>query len=157
MADTKQHGHASGPDPNDQGFELQDIGSGGVIAFFITLVVIVILANVVIRGIYKGLDYYAKSHQEVAAPMMAVPSGDMRVINPSEAQKFPEPRLETNERMEINEFRLQEEQTLHSYAWVDKDAGTVRIPIDRAMQLIAQRGLPVRPLAAETSTPAAKP
>jgi hypothetical protein len=59
--------------------------------------------------------------------------------------------------MEINEFRLQEEQTLHSYAWVDKDAGTVRIPIDRAMQLIAQRGLPVRPQAAETSTPAAKP
>jgi len=157
MADTKQHGHGSGPDPNDQGFELQDIGSGGVIAFFITLLVIVLLANVVIRGIYKGLDHYSKSHQETASPMMALPTGDMRAINPSEAQKFPEPRLETNERMEINDFRLKEEQTLHSYAWVDKDAGTVRIPIERAMELTAQRGLPVRPQAAGTSAaPVAK-
>jgi hypothetical protein len=157
MADTKQHGHTSSPDPNDQGFELQDIGIGSVVAFFITLLIIVLIANVVIRGIYKGLDYYSKSHQETAAPMMTVPTGDMRVINPSESQKFPEPRLETNERMEINDFRLKEEQTLHSYAWVDKDAGTVRIPIERAMQLTAQRGLPVRPQAAEmAATPAAK-
>lgn len=155
MADIKQHGHASGPDPNDQGFELQDIGSGGVIAFFITLVVIVLLANVIIRGIYKGLDYYAKNHQEAASPMMTMPTGDMRVINPSESQKFPEPRLETNERMEINEFRLKEEQTLRSYDWVDKDAGTVRIPIDRAMQLIAQRGLPVKQ-AGDSTAPAKK-
>ena len=151
MADINQHGHASGPDPNDQGFELQDIGMGGVVAFFITLLVIVILANVVIRGIFMGLDYYSKSHQEVVSPMMKVPTGDMRQANPAEAQQFPEPRLETNEPTEIREFRLKEEQTLHSYGWVDKDAGTVRIPIDRAMQLVAQRGLPVRPQAAATA------
>lgn len=142
MADTKQHGH--GPDPNDQGFELQDIGSGSVIAFFITLLVVVLLANVVIRGIYKGLDYYSKSHETAMSPMMAVPTGDLRLVNPAEAEKFPEPRLETNEATEINAFRRKEEEALRSYAWIDKDAGTVRIPIDRAMLLIAERGLPVR-------------
>jgi len=60
---------------------------------------------------------------------------------------FPEPRLERNERLEIESFRLQEEQTLHSYGWVDQQAQVVRIPIDRAMQLIAERGLPTRPQA----------
>ena len=42
---------------------------------------------------------------------------------------------------------MQEEQTLHSYGWVDQPAGVVRIPIDRAMELLAQRGLPTRPQA----------
>jgi len=150
MADTKQHGHGSGPDPNDQGFELQDIGSGSVIAFFITLLVVVFLANVVIRGIYKGLDYYSKSHEPAMSPMMeekqkqTAPTSDLRLVNPSEAEQFPEPRLETDERTEINDFRRKEEDTLRTYGWVDKNAGTVRIPIDRAMQLIAERGLPVR-------------
>lgn len=153
MADTKQHGHASGPDPNDQGFELQDIGSGSVIAFFITLLVVVFLANVVIRGIYKGLDYYSKSHEPAMSPMMkqSAPTGDLRLVNPSEAEQFPEPRLETDERTEINDFRRKEEDTLRTYGWVDKDAGTIRIPIDRAMQLIAERGLPVRPEGADAA------
>ena len=36
---------------------------------------------------------------------------------------------------------------MHSYGWVDQQAGVVRIPIDRAMELLAQRGLPTRPQA----------
>ena len=36
------------------------------------------------------------------------------------------------------------EKELYSYGWVDEKAGTVHIPIERAMDLIAQRGLPVR-------------
>ncbi len=66
---------------------------------------------------------------------------------PDVINTFPQPRLERNERLEINNFRLQEEQTLNSYGWVDQKAGVVRIPIDRAMQLIAQRGLPTTPKA----------
>ncbi len=46
--------------------------------------------------------------------------------------------------MEINDFRMQEEKTLNSYGWVDQQAGVMHIPIDRAMQLLAQRGLPTR-------------
>ena len=61
--------------------------------------------------------------------------------------KFPQPRLETNEPMEINDFRVQEEKTLNSYGWVDQQAGVVRIPIARAMELLVQRGLPTRPQA----------
>jgi hypothetical protein len=42
---------------------------------------------------------------------------------------------------------LQEEQTLNSYGWVDEKTGVVRVPIERAMQLLAQRGLTTTPKA----------
>ena len=39
---------------------------------------------------------------------------------------------------------MKEERTLYSYGWVDERAGIVRIPIERAMDLLVQRGLPLR-------------
>jgi hypothetical protein len=59
-------------------------------------------------------------------------------------QNFPAPQLEIDERNQLDKIRIDEAQTLSTYDWVDQKAGTVRIPIDRAMDLIAQRGLPVR-------------
>ena len=59
------------------------------------------------------------------------------------AQKQPpEPRLQPNPARDLREMRAAEEQLLHQYAWIDPDKGIVRIPIERAMDLIAQRGLP---------------
>ena len=58
--------------------------------------------------------------------------------------QFPAPQLEINERTELNDIRLREENILSTYGWADQNAGTVHIPIDRAMDLLAQRGLPVR-------------
>ena len=60
---------------------------------------------------------------------------------------------------EIYEFRLRERAELDGYSWVDRNAGTVRIPIAEAMRLTVERGLPSRPVdgaaagvSAETST-----
>lgn len=53
----------------------------------------------------------------------------------------PEPRLQAYPRTDLYEFRMAQEQKLHSYGWVNKDAGTVHIPIDRAMDLLIQRGV----------------
>jgi hypothetical protein len=55
---------------------------------------------------------------------------------------FPEPRLEVTPAIDLKKNRAAEEQELNSYGWIDRSAGVVRIPIDRAMELIAQRGLP---------------
>lgn len=41
-------------------------------------------------------------------------------------------------------LRLREERILSTYGWTDETAGTVRIPIDRAVELLLKRGLPVR-------------
>jgi hypothetical protein len=59
-------------------------------------------------------------------------------------QRFPEPRLQIAPREDLRELRAREEAELGSYGWIDKTNGLVRIPIDRAMNLLVQRGLPVR-------------
>ena len=54
----------------------------------------------------------------------------------------PEPRLQTNPREDLRELRDAEQDTLTTYGWVDRNAGIVRIPIDEAITLTLQRGLP---------------
>jgi hypothetical protein len=54
------------------------------------------------------------------------------------------PRLQAQPPNEIYEFRLQERAILDGYSWVDREAGTVRIPIAEAMRLTVERGLPAR-------------
>jgi len=56
----------------------------------------------------------------------------------------PEPRLQTNPREDLRELLDTEQRTLTTYGWVDRNAGIVRIPIDEAMRLTIQRGLPAR-------------
>jgi hypothetical protein len=62
----------------------------------------------------------------------------------------PEPRLQTNPRQDLRDLRSQEDAILGSYGWVDKTNGVVRIPIDRAMTLTIERGLPARQDAAQS-------
>jgi hypothetical protein len=57
----------------------------------------------------------------------------------------PEPRLERVPGLEFQKMRAAQEQQLNSYGWMDKSTGTVRIPIERAIDLIALHGLPQRP------------
>lgn len=54
----------------------------------------------------------------------------------------PAPRLEEHPWLDLREFREAETRQLESYGWVDRTRGVVKIPIERAMDLIAQRGLP---------------
>ncbi len=54
----------------------------------------------------------------------------------------PEPRLQESPRQDLKAMRAREDWDLHNYSWVDRNKGKVAIPIERAMQLIAQRGLP---------------
>ena len=52
------------------------------------------------------------------------------------------PRLLESEPRVLAEFRVQEDALLRSYGWVEKDKGIARIPIDEAMKIVAERGLP---------------
>jgi len=64
------------------------------------------------------------------------------------------PGLEDNTSPEdVATRRAQAEARLNSYGWVDKEAGVVRIPLDRAMALVIETGLPVGIPATETPTP----
>ena len=56
----------------------------------------------------------------------------------------PEPRLQVNPRQDLKDLRTSEEERLNSYQWVDRNGGVVRIPIEEAMRLTLERGLPSR-------------
>jgi hypothetical protein len=125
-------------------FERQDLRPRVVYAFLIGLAIMGVLVYFVVWGLYDAIDAYQRRHQPPQNPLVA-PETDTRLVSPGTIERFPQPRLERNERLEINDFRLEEEQTLYSYGWVDQQAGIVRIPIERAMELIAQRGLSTTP------------
>jgi hypothetical protein len=52
------------------------------------------------------------------------------------------PRLQTDPAGDLRAFRQSEDARLSGFGWVDRDKGIVRMPIERAMGLIAERGMP---------------
>jgi hypothetical protein len=56
----------------------------------------------------------------------------------------PEPRLQQSPREDLKAMRTREDWTLTHYSWVDKKKGIVAIPIDRAIGIIAERGIPAQ-------------
>lgn len=60
------------------------------------------------------------------------------------AEPPPGPRLLPNPPEELHKYLASERRRLNSYGWVNREAGVVHIPIERAMELVLQRGLPVR-------------
>lgn len=150
------HQHTNG------GFEHEDLGAKPIFGFLIGLAALGILVYFLLTGMYRVLDNYFETHQAAQNPMKAVSKLNPRDVNTERVRQniektFPEPRLETDERDEINNFRMEEEQYLNSYGWIDQKAGSVHIPIERAMQLVAQRGLPVAPSAGSASPDRARP
>jgi hypothetical protein len=135
-------------------FEHEDLTANGPLYFMAGLAVTVIVIFLIVFGMYRFLDSYTKTHQPALSPM-ATPEADTRIVTHGDVQSFPEPRLEENERTELRSYSEEEERKLATYDWVDKSKGIVRIPIDRAMELIVQRGLPVHAAAsgAQKSAP----
>ena len=137
-------------------FEREDLSTRGVFAFMIGLAIVGLVIYFIIRGMYSFLDEYER--KQAAANPLAPGNAAGRYIpyNPahgdSVSQTFKEngaPMLEYDERGQFKDFLLKQEDQLNSYGWVDQKAGVAHIPIERAMELIAQRGLPVLPQGAE--------
>ena len=137
------------------GYERSDIGVAGVLYFLLGLFVAGLLIFFLVDGIYSYLNKRSEAEQSPVKPLVTNAPADTRLIPKDYPQDaFPNPKLEEDERGQLNGIRLKEEQTLSTYDYIDKNAGTVRIPIDRAMDLIAQRGLPVRAQSATGEAPA---
>jgi hypothetical protein len=51
----------------------------------------------------------------------------------------PEPRLQVNPQADLQEYLQNQREALTSYGWISRPEGRVRIPIDRAMELVVER------------------
>jgi hypothetical protein len=126
-------------------YEHQDLRAAGILYFLLTLVVVTVLCMFGLKGLYAFLDHRERATQSAVNPLVKNVPEDTRHIPPGYPQTaFPSPRLEVDERGQLDGIRLQQDDELYSYGWVDEKAGVVHIPIERAMNLLAQRGLPVR-------------
>jgi hypothetical protein len=88
-----------------------------------------VLGMVVSWLVFRGLDARYEAAQPPAPPL-----AEARPAAP------PEPRLQMDPRGDLAAVRQQEAEALGGYGWVDRDAGIARIPIERAMELLAKRG-----------------
>jgi hypothetical protein len=81
------------------------------------------------------MRYRAFQHvrQEIPVPRLA-----------REREATPGTPLQVDAPNELRRMRAAEQAALNSYGWVDKEAGIVRIPVDRAMEILAKKGLPAR-------------
>ena len=149
------HGHGTE-------FEPEDLGTRGVFAFMIGLAVIGVVIYFIVVGMYTFLDKYERSQMATASPLDTSKGAISRVVTQDDMDKtFKDngaPMLETNERGQFRDFLMNQENQLNSYGWVDEKTGVAHIPIEHAMELIVQRGLPVVPpgKAGGITTPASK-
>ncbi len=111
----------------EQGYEVRDARFGSVLIIGYGAIVLIIIGGFVGSVIvYKQMNWILR--RPPASPQFQV----QQEILP------PVPRLEVHPPADLNEFREAEEKHLNSYGWVDKNKGIVRIPVQRAMQLLSQ-------------------
>jgi hypothetical protein len=147
-----------GPEPEEidasAGYEQADVRVTGIVVFLISLAIFVGVTGALCYGIGKFIN--AHMDKEDGPNSKWTKTADIRQLgnlanNPAMqnkveqlAQQFPTPRLQLDDGyQEIADMHAREDLLLNNYSWVDGTHGKVRIPIDQAILIIAQRGLPV--------------
>jgi hypothetical protein len=150
--------HQPGQPVKHTGYERTDLTERGVLIFMGLLALGTIIVSVVLIGIYGLMNKHESEVQPPMSPLVTNMPQDTRVMpgDPQEYLKksFPEPRLEKDEGGDHHDEIVRHDDLLGSYGYVDERSGVVRIPIERAMDLIVQRGLPTR-AQGSTQAPAA--
>ncbi len=127
----------------DRGHETADIKSRGIVIFLIALAALTILVIFAMRGMFVALENRAARADRRA-------SSGARDAADDSARRPAGPLLQASPPATLAEMRAAEEEILSTYAWVNADVGIVRVPIERAIELLAERGLPARAAGAES-------
>lgn len=113
--------------------ETRDATVRYIVYFGIAMAVSVVAAFLVSWGLLRFLEH----HQSLGSPASPLAKG--RVLPPPGL-----PRLQAHPNQDLQKYLAREKEILDSYGWVDKKDGIVRIPIQRAMNILLQNGLPIR-------------
>ncbi len=119
-------------DADNVKYETEDFSPRGVRWFSAGLAVLAVMVLVSMGALLWFLSGGRLPGQGVVTP--SVPAPNMS----------PEPDLQVASSRDYQEIRAAEEAQLHSYRWVDREAGIAAIPIERAMEILAGRGLPAQ-------------
>ena len=112
----------------------------GILRFGFWMIVAAVVIYAVLWGMFNYFDRQAAAADPAQNPLLA---GEKRPVSP--VARFPQPQLQSNAAAELEKARAREDERLSSYGWVDREAGVVHMPIERAVQMVAERGVPVWP------------
>jgi hypothetical protein len=112
------------------GFEARDVSLRPVLWVVVALLGALVGTVLLMSGLLTRLDRAEATASPKASPLAG--------YGP---QTPPEPRLQTDPAGDLRQLRERERSQLTEYGWVDRERGVVRVPIERAMDLLAkQRG-----------------
>ena len=135
-----EHAHGGLHNP-EVAHESSDISIKGVVWFVIILAATAVAIQIAMYGLFIVLDKIEVKNDPYVTP-----------VDYTAGQIPPEPRLQTTPWEDLKQFVGSEQDYLNSYGWVDESTGQVHIPIERAKELLLQRGIPAR--ASENGAPA---
>jgi hypothetical protein len=121
----------SGESRPGPGHEKNDVSIRGIVLFVVWLVGVGIGVQILMWGVFRLFAHETKS---LDRPVPAMVEKSLRRLPPA-------PRLEDRPLAPRTLLNARENARLSSYGWVEKSKGLVHIPIDRAMDLIAERGI----------------
>ena len=132
------HGHdyEYGPTPAGAQYEHTDIDPAIGYKFALWLAVAMLISFAIVYGTFRLFDsrYDAAQAASQRYPLAA-----------GQTRENPTPFLQTQPFKDVYMLRASEAEKLTSYGWVDKEGGVTRIPVERAMELLIQRGFTARP------------
>jgi len=145
MADTRHHAATTEPVEGD------GVSYKGIVWFVVLLAGTTIVCQLLMVVLLKAFQYQSDSNPVATAPLAQqvtereAPTGrvypEMHSIG---LPNGPRPRLLVREPANLAEMRTHEHDVLSSYDWVDKAAGVIRMPIEKAKEKLLEQGLPVR-------------
>ena len=115
--------------PRRVGHETSDASPFYVGLFALGLVLLIALVLPFLGWIYVGFEAAAVRKDPAQSPLAS-------------DQIPPEPRLETEPAADLARLREDEDRRLSEYGWIDAPQGVLRIPVKRAIEILAERGLP---------------
>ena len=152
-----EHESKNKPSSIREGYEVTDVSVQGVVVFLVGLFISVGVFFIFCFGMGKVINNALIKRDGPPDKWNAPTAAEARKLKNMESnpageqiqlqqltQKFPTPRLQTYDgNQDLVELHQREDLLLDHYSWADRSNGKVRIPIERAMELIAQRGLPI--------------
>jgi hypothetical protein len=130
--------------------EISDANTHAITKFGIGLALVIVASQLFLWWLFSSLS---QRETKVSPHVTAL----IKAQAPTEP---PEPRLQGNPQLDMRKMREEEDAVMNHYAWVDPDQGVVRLPVQRALDIVAQKGLPqfkAGAAAATSAAPAAKP
>ena len=130
-----EHDFEYGPTPPGAKHEHTDIDPAVGFQFGLWLGVAMLISFAIVYATFWLFEGQEKAADR-AAPRFPTAVG---VTRPA-----PTPALQTQPFKDLHTLRAEEAAQLGTYGWVDKEGGVTRIPVDRAMEVMLQRGFAVR-------------